>query len=204
MMLSAVVTRSGARALTAAATAASLRTSPSVLSSGPMAPRFLNTFSRPNAAAIAAAAAGRPNSWATSSRSRVAATTVVARARFLNTTPQVLGLEELTPDPETYPMAGRAWKASELRLKSQEDLRKLWFVLMKERNLLETERAEARAQQIAMRNPSRIRKVRKSMARIQVVLGERRRAREQAEAEKRLLEEAAAAEAGGEEQRASP
>lgn len=83
-------------------------------------------------------------------------------------------MDEVTK-PGEYPIAGRSWKASELRLKSFEDLHKLWFVLQKERNMLLSERAMAKSMGERMKAPARMLKVRKSMARIKVVLGERLR-----------------------------
>jgi large subunit ribosomal protein L47 len=69
--------------------------------------------------------------------------------------------------------AGRSWRASELRLKSFEDLHALWFVLLRERNLLETMRNHSKTEGVAMANPARLKKVRKSMARLKTVLKER-------------------------------
>eukprot|EP00941_MAST-03F_sp_MAST-3F-sp1_P006476 g6476.t1 len=77
--------------------------------------------------------------------------------------------------PRDDPSAGRAWRISELRLKSQEDLHNLWYVLWIERNMLKTEYAYAKAKGNMMRNPARIKKVRNSMARLKTVLGERGR-----------------------------
>ncbi|RZC73396.1 hypothetical protein C5167_048876 [Papaver somniferum] len=72
--------------------------------------------------------------------------------------------------PNTY---GRSWKASELRLKSWDDLQKLWYVLLKEKNMLMTQRQMLNAQNLRFPNPERIPKVRKSMCRIKHVLTER-------------------------------
>jgi len=68
---------------------------------------------------------------------------------------------------------GRSWKAPELRLKSWDDLNKLWYVLLKEKNMLMTQRQMLHSQNLRFSNPERIPKVRKSMCRIKQVLTER-------------------------------
>lgn len=86
------------------------------------------------------------------------------------------GLEEFFEVPLAEgdkPRTGKDWKAAELRQKSWEDLHKLWYVLLKERNMLASEQMRSRARGEKMPNPSRTTKVRKSMARIKLVLTER-------------------------------
>ena len=68
---------------------------------------------------------------------------------------------------------GRSWSASELRLKSFEDLHTLWWVCSHERLCLKAEQASAMKRGVKMYNPSRLYKVRKTMARIKQVLHER-------------------------------
>lgn len=77
---------------------------------------------------------------------------------------------------------GRSWRASELRLKSFQDLHKLWFVLLKEKNMLLGQRLEAQVtkERDAFPHPHRLVKVKKSMARIKRVLSEREQIVEQA------------------------
>eukprot|EP01119_Soliformovum_irregulare_P002572 TRINITY_DN12819_c0_g1_i1.p1 TRINITY_DN12819_c0_g1~~TRINITY_DN12819_c0_g1_i1.p1 ORF type:complete len:215 (+),score=30.72 TRINITY_DN12819_c0_g1_i1:141-785(+) len=73
---------------------------------------------------------------------------------------------------------GRAWRQSELRLKSFDDLHKLWYVLVKERNLCmsQRERFPARTEPKLYSHMSiRIRKCKLSMARLKSVLSERRK-----------------------------
>ncbi|CAJ2667664.1 39S ribosomal protein mitochondrial-like [Trifolium pratense] len=76
-------------------------------------------------------------------------------------------------DNEKPVVYGRSWKASELRLKSWDDLQKLWYVLLKEKNMLMTQRQMLHAQNLRFPNPERLPKVRKSMCRIKHVLTER-------------------------------
>jgi len=95
----------------------------------------------------------------------------------LTSSPAARGLEEFF-DQEVgkkgeAPSAGRGWMASELRQKSWDDLHKLWYVMLKERNMLQSEKMRAKSAGQRMLNPMRITKVRKSMARIKHVLNER-------------------------------
>ncbi|KAJ9050810.1 54S ribosomal protein L4 mitochondrial [Entomophthora muscae] len=106
----------------------------------------------------------------------IALSTVKSTNRLLSR-----GLEEFFENGVSLPLTrahtGRAWRATELRLKSFEDLHKLWFVNLKERNVLATQRAEARRWRIteeSFTNKGRNIKVKKNMARILTVLNERR------------------------------
>lgn len=68
---------------------------------------------------------------------------------------------------------GRSWKLAELRLKSNTDLHKLWYVLLKERNMLLTMEEEAKDQCRLFPSPERLDKVAESMERLETVVRER-------------------------------
>lgn len=68
---------------------------------------------------------------------------------------------------------GRAWKLDELRIKSNTDLHKLWYVLLKERNMLFTMEQECNEKMRLFPSPERIDKVQESMANIEKVVRER-------------------------------
>ncbi|KAG7023146.1 39S ribosomal protein L47, mitochondrial [Cucurbita argyrosperma subsp. argyrosperma] len=64
-----------------------------------------------------------------------------------------------SPNDDKPVVYGRSWKASELRLKSWDDLNKLWYVLLKEKNMLMTQRQMLNAQNLRFPNPERIPKL---------------------------------------------
>lgn len=53
-------------------------------------------------------------------------------------------------------------------------MHKLWFVLLKERNALLTEKYDCESRNVAMVHPERLHKVKLSMKRLKGVLGERK------------------------------
>ena len=59
-------------------------------------------------------------------------------------------------------------------MKSFEDLHKLWYVLLKERNALLTEFDDCEARNVQMPHPERLHKVKLSMKRLKGVLNERK------------------------------
>ncbi|KAK4692016.1 large subunit ribosomal protein L47, partial [Phenoliferia sp. Uapishka_3] len=86
-------------------------------------------------------------------------------------------LEE--PDKRTD-NSGRSWSSFELRRKSFEELHELWYVCLQERNVLLTQREEARRLRVDLRgftsHGDKLRMIQKSMARTKQVLSERRHA----------------------------
>jgi len=95
-------------------------------------------------------------------------------------TPENKNLNQFFEDPknlkENVIRVGRQWKKDELRLKSNEDLHKLWFVLLKERNMLMTMEQAYKEAVEKFPNPERLDKVEESMENLESVVRERNRA----------------------------
>ncbi|CAG9529823.1 unnamed protein product [Cercopithifilaria johnstoni] len=91
------------------------------------------------------------------------------------------GLREFFDDPANYGKdeldeknkPGRPWNKDELRLKSNTDLHKLWYILLKERNMLLTMQEACVQKARRMPNPDRIEKVAESMCNLESVVHER-------------------------------
>lgn len=81
----------------------------------------------------------------------------------------------MSRDKRFTELVGRGWSVKELRRKNFDDLHKLWYVLYKERNMLLTEAYISSRNGSYFPQPERRQKVKKSMAAIKVVLGERKR-----------------------------
>ncbi|BFZ62971.1 54S ribosomal protein L4 mitochondrial [Saitoella coloradoensis] len=87
------------------------------------------------------------------------------------------------PYPEDEKLAGRGWTVFELRSKSFEDLHTLWYVCLKELNIMATQMAERRRLMVAHQtsdHKERRNAVRKTMQGIKFTLSERVVAYEQA------------------------
>ena len=72
---------------------------------------------------------------------------------------------------------GRAWKAEELRLKNHEDLHKLWYVLLKEKNKLKSDFLMCKQLSQIFYGYNDLTKVSLSMARLLTIVNERKRLR---------------------------
>ncbi|KAH9989704.1 mitochondrial 39-S ribosomal protein L47 (MRP-L47)-domain-containing protein [Russula compacta] len=90
--------------------------------------------------------------------------------------------DPLEDDSGIQDVFGRAWTAAELRRKGFRDLHTLWYVLLRERNLIATQMESYRRATIPRGIVSNVEKrdyqCRKSMARIKYVINERRLAYE--------------------------
>lgn len=73
-------------------------------------------------------------------------------------------------------IAGRSWNVQELRIKSNSDLHKLWYVLLKERNMLLTMEHAYKKEGDVLPSEERIFKVEDSMKNIEDVIRERNKA----------------------------
>ena len=89
-------------------------------------------------------------------------------------------LNEFFEDPKILKdkvvRVGRQWHKDDLRTKSNEDLHKLWYVLLKERNMLMTMEHAYKQAVERYPNPERLDKVEESMENIEYVVRERNRA----------------------------
>jgi hypothetical protein len=80
-------------------------------------------------------------------------------------------------DTRQYLSTGRSWRAEELRLKSHDDLHKLWYVLLKEKNKLKSDFLISQQLTQQFYGYTDLVKVRLSMARLLTVVNERKKLR---------------------------
>lgn len=100
---------------------------------------------------------------------------------FLHSSSRNLGLNEFFDDPENFGKnditTGCAWTKDLLRRKSAVDLHKLWFVLLKERNMLITQEYYCMDHDEPIQGPDRLDKVAESMSNLRDVIDERQSAK---------------------------
>ena len=84
---------------------------------------------------------------------------------------------EFMADERKRPQIGRAWRAEELRLKSHEDLHKLWYVFLQEKNKLKSDLLFSIQLGQQFYGNDHLYKTRKSMARLLTVVNERKKCR---------------------------
>lgn len=73
---------------------------------------------------------------------------------------------------------GRSWKTNELRIKSSEDLHKLYHVLLREKNAALADQALLQRKSQEEVKSRRVEKVQKSMTRLLAIVSERKKLRE--------------------------
>ncbi|XP_072757605.1 large ribosomal subunit protein uL29m [Anoplolepis gracilipes] len=99
---------------------------------------------------------------------------------FIHITPNYRDLMEFFDEPKNLGQnevkVGRSWRKDELRLKSNSDLHKLWYVLLKERNMLMTMEEICSRKNEIFPNPERLDKVQDSMSNLESIVRERNRA----------------------------
>ncbi|XP_012288631.1 39S ribosomal protein L47, mitochondrial [Orussus abietinus] len=99
---------------------------------------------------------------------------------FMHTTPRPFGLMEFFDDRKNWGKqevkVGRSWRLDELRIKSNEDLHKLWYVLLKEKNMLLTMEHACTEEYEIFPNPERIDKIKESMSNLEAIVRERNKA----------------------------
>ncbi|VDN52132.1 unnamed protein product [Dracunculus medinensis] len=82
---------------------------------------------------------------------------------------QNFGVNELRPSKRP----GRSWSVDELRLKSNSDLHRLWYVLLKERNMLLTMMEAYSLAAHHFPNPERLDRINESMKNVEEIVHER-------------------------------
>lgn len=84
---------------------------------------------------------------------------------------------EFMADERKRPQTGRSWRAEELRLKSHDDLHKLWYVLLIEKNKLKSDLLMSIQMGQEFYGNKHLEKVKLSMARLLTVVNERKKLR---------------------------